>query len=497
MSEPAVIYARYSTNKQTEASIEAQIRACQEYAASHGLVVISTYSDEAVSGKGSKTLSRRNYQKMLRDAEKGTFRTILIHQYDRIARNLGEHVNLEIKLKDLGVNLIAVAQDFGSGKEAKIMRALMWSLSEYYLDNLACEVRKGLRETALQAMHNGGVAPFGYDVVDQRYVINELEACFVRKIFDSAQRLDGFTDILKEMEACGVRGKRGKPIRYTQVYEMLRNEKYTGVYLYSPEEEKDRTKRREKPNAIRIEGAIPAIISKEQFSEVQKIMNERKQSGAKSDYLCGGLVYCGSCGSKMHGMTSKRKGHEYRYFVCSGRCGAPVARMEDVEHAAVSYLKEILSPENQEKIAAALRIYRAGEGRRADEFRQALSKRIQEKQSQYDALMRNLSTVALPPEVVSDIGAQMQSIKAEISALETTEPPEDLTGKQVNNWLESLKSSPDEKAIRLLIDRIEVTQKTDINITSTLKSVLSENGCGGMQHILPQILYTFHIGYSK
>ena len=90
--------------------------------------------------------------------------------------------------------------------------------------------------------------------------------------------------------------------------------------------------------------------------------------------------------------------------------------------------------------------------------------------------MRNLSTVALPPDVVSDIGAQMQSIKAEISALETTEPPEDLTGKQVNNWLDSLKSSPDEKAIRLLIDRIEVTQKTDINITSTLKSVLSENG---------------------
>lgn len=145
----AVIYVRFSSDKQTEDSIEAQVRACREYAAGHGLTVGEVYADEAVSGKGSKTASRRAYQRLLRDAEKGLFDTILIHKYDRIARNLGEHVNLEQRLRRAGVSLIATAQDFGNTKEAKIMRALMWSLSEYYIDNLAEETKKGHRETAL------------------------------------------------------------------------------------------------------------------------------------------------------------------------------------------------------------------------------------------------------------------------------------------------------------------------------------------------------------
>ena len=195
--QKAVIYARFSSDKQTEDSIEAQVRACREYAAAHGLSIVEIYADEAISGKGSKTAQRRQYQRLLRDCDKGTFDTILIHKYDRIARSLGEHVNLEARLKEKGVQLIATAQDFGNTNEAKIMRALMWSLSEYYIDNLASETRKGLRETALRAEHTGGVAPFGYDIVNKKYVINELEAAYVRKMFDAAQARVGFTDLIQ------------------------------------------------------------------------------------------------------------------------------------------------------------------------------------------------------------------------------------------------------------------------------------------------------------
>lgn len=151
----AVIYARFSSDKQTEDSIEAQVRACREYAAAHGMNVADIYADEAISGKGSKTAQRRQYQRLLRDCGKGLFSVILIHKYDRIARNLGEHVNLEARLKEKGVQLIATSQDFGSTNEAKIMRALMWSLSEYYIDNLAQETKKGLRESAEGAARRG------------------------------------------------------------------------------------------------------------------------------------------------------------------------------------------------------------------------------------------------------------------------------------------------------------------------------------------------------
>ena len=206
-------------------------------------------------------------------------------------------------------------------------------------------------------------------------------------------------------------------------------------------------------------------------------MNERKQTGKKANYLCSGLVFC-ECGAKMHGMTSKRKGHEYRYYTCSKHCGAPVVRMEEVDNAAYRYLYTLLSEENQNRIADALRQYQAGEGSRMDEFKQALAKRIEEKQKQYKALLANLSSGVLPAEVVSDIAAQMQSIKEEIALLEATEPPKDFTVDQIRAWLEALKNTPDDKAVRLLISRIDIKQKTIFNMESTLKVVLSEIGCG-------------------
>lgn len=475
--ENAYVYARYSSDKQTEDSIEAQLRSCRAYAAAHDLNIVGIYTDEAISGKGSKTAARTQYQKMLRDCDESVT-VILIHKYDRIARSLGEHVNLEARLKRKGIRLIATSQDFGQSSEAKIMRALMWSLSEYYIDNLASETRKGLKETALKGLHTGGYAPFGYDVVDQHYIINDLEAGYVRRIFSAAAGREGFAEILAEMSAAGIVGKRGKPIRYTQIYEMLRNEKYTGVYMYSPEEEKERGARRDKPNAIRIENALPPIISKEQFMEVQKIMRERKHSGRRAKYLCSGLVYC-ECGAKMHGITTKRKGHEYRYFVCSKKCGASVVSMDIVDDVAISYLHELLSEQNQTRIVDALRNYRSCEQSHADEFKAALNRRIQDKKAQLRNLTQNLASGVLPPEVVQDIGVTMQTIRSEIAALEATEPPKDYTVDQIRSWLNSLKACPDEKAVHLLVERIDIKQKTDIKVTSSLTSVLGNTGCGG------------------
>lgn len=483
----AVIYARFSSDLQREESIDAQVRACREYAAGHEMNVLSVYADEAISGK---TANRAQYQKMLRAAQRGDFEVILIHKYDRIARNLGEHVNLTAKLDKLGVQLIAVTQDFGNTAEAKIMRTLMWAMSEYYVDNLASETRKGLKENALKALHNGGVPPFGYDVVDRKYVINELEAEYVRRIFDAALHRRGFKDIIEELADCGITGKRGKPIRYPQIYEMLRNEKYTGTYSYSEVEEKDRALRRSKPNAIKILNALPVIIDKAIFVEVQEIMDKRKQTGRKAGYLCSGLVYC-ECGAKMHGLRSTRKGHTYYYFYCSRHCGKPSVRMDDVDKAAIKYLHELLNKDNQAKISAAMKKYKGTENERVADFKAIVQKKIEEKQNQLDNFMKNLSTGALPAAVVSDIGKEMETIKAEIEALKNAEPPKDYSTETIHNWLESLRNAPDEAAVHLLIERIDIKNKTIFNIQSTLKTVLGNIGCGGLQHILPEILFRF------
>ena len=473
----AVIYARFSSDKQTDDSIEAQVRACREYAATNGFTVVDVYSDEAISGKGSKTAMRAQYQKMLRDCDRGIFQTILIHKYDRVARNLGEHVNLEKKLHDKNIELVAVAQNFGSSNEAKIMRTLTWAMSEYYLDNLSDEVKKGHKETALRGLHNGGYAPFGYDVVNQQYVVNEFEAEYIKRIFRAAANREGFSGILREMEERGVKGKRGKTIKYTQLYEMLRNIKYTGTYVYYPQGGKC-GEGRTADNVIRIENAHPAIIDMNLFQEVQTIMGERKQTGKKAGYLCSGLVYC-ECGSKMHGIRTERKGHEYFNYYCAKKCGASGVKMAEVDTAAINYLRELLSPENQIRIAAALRQFHAGEKSKVEDFNTIIKKRIEEKQKEYDTLMANLKAGVLPAVVIESIGQQMEELQNEIGALRETPPPRDFTTEQITAWLEALKAVADDKAIHLLIERIAVKGKTEFSISSTLNSVLGEIDCGG------------------
>ena len=478
----AVIYARYSSDKQTEESIEAQVRACREYAVAKDLSIAKIYADEAISGKGSKTGSRKQYQVMLKDAAKGLFDIILIHKYDRIARNVGEHVNLELRLQSDHVQLIAVAQNFGNSKEAKIMKTMMWALSEYYIDNLSDEVKKGHKEIALQALHNGGYAPFGYDIVNQRYVINEIEAKYVCAMFDCALHKVGFTGLIADMEDAGITGKRGRPIKYPQIYEILRNEKYTGTYLYSQVEEDDRALRRNKPHAIRIENALPTIIDRALFERVQEIMSERKQSGRKSSYLCSGLVYCAHCGAKMHGATTHRKGHEYQIYTCSAHCGAGVVDMHMVDRTVRQYLYELLSDENQKVINDTLREYAHNEKDRVRAFNEKIRKQAEEKQKLIDNYMLTLGSGALPKDVITDIGDKIVSLKNEIQALQETPIPKDYTVKQISDWLKALRASIDEQqTVELLVERIDA-DKTEVNVISTLASVVNNNGCGGPKY---------------
>ncbi|MHC1695622.1 MAG: recombinase family protein [Eubacteriales bacterium] len=475
----AAIYARFSSDKQDADSIEAQVRACQDYATKNGHIVLKIYTDEAISGKGEKTSSRKQYQQLMRDCEKKAYEVILVHKYDRIARNVGEHVNLDIRLSDAGVSLVAVAQDFGTSKEAKIMKTMMWALSEYYIDNLSDEVKKGHREVALKAMHNGGYPPFGYDVKDGEYVVNEYEANYVKKIFKCAFERRGFSELIDEMDMAGMRGKRGKAIKYPQIYEILKNEKYTGVYTYSVTEEKDRALRRIKPNAIKIENALPVLIDKAIFKEVQLIMKGRQHTGKPNDFLCRGLVYCGECGAKMYTTKTKRKGHEYEIYYCSKKCGIGVINSYFIDDAVKAYIKNLLSDKNQELIYQSLKAYSQGERSRVAEQNNAIRRQLDDKQAMVENYTNTLGSGILPYEVIADISNKIVALKNEMKSLSELPIPHDYTVPQIINWLDALKACADERStIELLVSRIEA-KKTAVSVYSTLTAVVGCHGCGG------------------
>ena len=487
----AVIYARYSSNLQSEESIDAQVRYCTQYAQQRGYTILKTYADEAISGSGGKTNKRVQYQQLLRDAQKGRFDVVLIHKYDRIARNVAEHVNLSMRLSQYNIELIAVSQDFGSGNEAKIMKTLMWALSEYYIDNLADETRKGLRENALKGLHNGGYPMFGFDVVDKKYVVNPIEQHYLLKMFQAADSGEGFKELIQEMEEKGIRGRRGKPIRYPQIYELLRNRMCIGEYSYTLVEERTREGRRAKENAIRIPNAVPQLIPTDLFERVQKKMKSRKHVGGKSTYLCSGLVYC-SCGAKMHALKSTRKGYTYYSYYCPKKCGAGIVHMEDVDNAAIQYLHALLSDENKTKIIEALREYTDQKSVRDAAYIESAAKEVAKRESQIEGYMKSMASGVLSIELMQDIDKKIRELKKEIEAIKAAPIPEDYSADTISRWLDQLGNVPQREAIQLLIERIDVDKtKTEFSIKSTLNSVVGNIGCGGSDSRLPTILFQY------
>ena len=153
--------------------------------------------------------------------------------------------------------------------------------------------------------------------------------------------------------------------------------------------------------------------------------------------------------------------------------------MEDVDNAALEYLRSILNDETQDRSTAALREYDGCENDRRETFLAAKKKKIREKKTEYDNLMKNLSTGAFTGKVADDICKRMEEIQKTIAVLEMAEPPKDYTSDEVRAWMKSIKDAPSDKAVQMLIARIE-TQKdpTAFNIESTLKAVGRKLGCG-------------------
>ena len=99
----AVIYARYSSDSQREASIEGQLRDCKDYAEKNGITVVGTYIDRAYS---AKTDDRPQFQQMIKDSDKKLFDIVLVWKLDRFARNRYDSARYKTQLKKNGVKLI-------------------------------------------------------------------------------------------------------------------------------------------------------------------------------------------------------------------------------------------------------------------------------------------------------------------------------------------------------------------------------------------------------
>ena len=331
----AVVYARFSSHSQGEQSIEGQLSEAYKYATAHGYTIVHEYVDRAKSGRSD---NREQFQQMLKDTAKKQFDVIILWKVDRFGRNREEITLNKYKCKKNGVRVEYVAETIPNTPEGVILESVLEGFAEYYSLQLSQNIRRGQAESAEKCQSTGGNRPMGYLTgPDKRFILDPDTAPTVKMIFDMYAAGSTVTEIITHLNSLGLRNRRGKAFTNNSLYAVLKNEKYTGVYLY-----KDK----------RIEGGMPRIVDDDTFWKVQEMLKVNKRAPAhkwsKAEYLLTDKLFCGKCGSGMIGESGTSKtGAKHNYYSCSKKkrfreCDKKSIRQAVVEELVINATIDLL-----------------------------------------------------------------------------------------------------------------------------------------------------------
>lgn len=342
-----VIYARYSAGpRQTDQSIEGQLRVCTDFCKQRGLTVIDTYCDRHISGR---TDERPEFQRLIADAKRKKFEAVVVYKTDRFARNKYDSAVYKRELKRNGIQIFYAAEAIPDGPEGIILESLMEGLAEYYSAELAQKIKRGMHESALKCQSTGSGRPLGYRVDEQKHFqIDPESAQTVQTIFEQYIKGESNAAICELLNSRGLRTAQGKPFNKNSINRIIKNRKYIGEYRY---------------HDIVVEGGMPAIISKDTFNLAQAEMERRRTRKApkspKAEYLLAGRLFCGHCKGPMQGVSGTGKsGNKWYYYYCGNTrgknktCDKKQVSLDRLERAVVDFtVRYILQEEVLEELA--------------------------------------------------------------------------------------------------------------------------------------------------
>ena len=176
--QTGVIYARYSSDKQREASIEGQIRECTEYAQREGILITKIYTDRALS---ARTDNRPEFLQMIRDSAHQSFNYVIVYQLDRFSRSREDSAKYKGILRRNGVRVLSAKEHITAEPAGIILESMLEGMAEYYSVELSQKVKRGMTENALKGKMNGSAVPLGYDLTESHHLaVNAHEAKAVR-----------------------------------------------------------------------------------------------------------------------------------------------------------------------------------------------------------------------------------------------------------------------------------------------------------------------------
>jgi site-specific DNA recombinase len=317
----AAIYARFSTDMQSDASIDDQIRSCREYAARQGLKVVETYSDRAESGA---SLMRSGIQRLMQDARTDSFNVVISEALDRLSRNQADIARLYQQLMFCEVMIETVTE----GAVSEMHIGLKGTMNALFLKDLGIKTHRGLKGRALEGKSAGGLT-YGYKVV-QKFsaqgepirgdrVIDAQEAAVVTRIFDDYAKGISPKKIAEALNLARIPGPQGGQWGASTIHGnrergtgILNNELYIGRQVwnrlrYVKDPVTGKRVSRLNPDSDRVITEVPAlrIIPDALWEKVRKRQGalKSKETGVpvwdrrRPRTLFSGLMECGCCGS--------------------------------------------------------------------------------------------------------------------------------------------------------------------------------------------------------
>lgn len=301
----AVIYARFSCDKQREESIEGQIRECMAFARNKGFTVVKNYVDQAISARAD---DRPQFQRMINDARGHGFDVVIVWKVDRFSRSRYDALKYKAILKKNGVRLVSATEAISDGPEGILLESVLDGLAEYYSVDLSEKVARGMTENVLNGKSNGGSPTFGFATKDGKIVIDEHDAHVVRELF----RLYTTTSVtshglVKVLEERGLTRKNEKPLCSGTINHIVRNERYCGIFKFW--------------EIVNKTTGYPRLVDDETFRKsIDKLSENRLQTGrhtAVTPYALFGKTHCGYCGNLVRAYAgTSSTGKEHFYYRC-------------------------------------------------------------------------------------------------------------------------------------------------------------------------------------
>lgn len=450
----AVIYARYSSDKQKETSITGQLRECYAYAERKGITVIKEYIDRAQSGKRS---DREAFQQMITDSKFKLFSAVIVYKLDRFARDRYASATYRHELKKNKVKIISAMENISDTPEGILMESLLEGMAEYYSSELAQKVLRGKTELALKCLHNGGNPLIGYKVnPDKTYAIDEAAAPIVRLIFDMYAAGYTYSQIIDELNNRRYKTRAGKNFGKNSLHDILANERYIGTYTFNKIPSRDTNgsrnchAKKDSNDIIKIENGIPAIIDRNTWERVQFRMKQNRKAPARAcakiDYLLTGKAFCGHCGSAMVGQSTG-KDNQYGYYQCGAKkrlrnCDKKNVKKETIEDAVLKFAIEyVFQDEVIDRVAKAAAEYSLSESKKTD-ILESLKKELEtvkhELANIVDAIKKGIITSSTK-EALEQLENERDSLELEIAGEQiVTEHP--FSAEQVSTWLKYFRS---------------------------------------------------------